>query len=167
MQSAQSIVDISSEPLTGANAKPTNGNPAIVDAFIDMYQQLNKDNLFLLRQVYRDDIAFRDPMHEVSGIDDLTRYFANMYLNVSHIEFNIKEVVVSHNNSQAALYWTMTYSHPKLNKGQYIQVEGMSQLKFDDKIYSHRDYFDLGQMLYEQVPFLGGLIGLLKNRAAK
>jgi hypothetical protein len=61
----------------------------------------------------------------------------------------------------------MTYSHPKLNKGQQIQVDGMSQLKFDDKIYAHRDYFDLGQMLYEQVPFLGGLIGLLKKRAAK
>ena len=167
MQSAQSIVDISSEPLTGANAKPTNGHPAIVDAFINMYQQLNKDNLHLLQQVYRDDIRFRDPMHQVSGIDDLTHYFANMYLNVTHIEFDIKEVVVSHNNSQAALYWTMAYSHPKLNKGQTIHVEGMSQLKFDDKIYSHRDYFDLGQMLYEQVPFLGGLIGLLKNRAAK
>jgi hypothetical protein len=61
----------------------------------------------------------------------------------------------------------MTYSHPKLNKGQSINVEGMSQLRFSDKIFAHRDYFDVGQMLYEQVPFLGGLIGLLKNRAGK
>lgn len=167
MQGAQSVVDTSTEPSNDVNTTSSHGHPAIVDAFINMYQQLNKDNLHLLQQVYRDDIGFRDPMHQVNGIDDLTRYFANMYLNVTHIEFDIKEVVVSHSNSQAALYWTMTYSHPKLNKGQHIQVEGMSQLKFDDKIYAHRDYFDLGQMLYEQVPFLGGLISLLKNRAAK
>ncbi|MGX9462309.1 nuclear transport factor 2 family protein [Shewanella sp. A14] len=144
-----------------------NGQPAVIDNFINMYQQLNKDNLYLLRQVYRDDIHFRDPMHQVSGIKALTQYFANMYLNVTHIKFDIKEVVVCNNNAQAALYWTMTYSHPKLNKGQLINVDGMSQLKFEDKIYSHRDYFDVGQMLYEQIPFLGGLIGILKKRAAK
>ncbi|MCU7372896.1 nuclear transport factor 2 family protein [Paucibacter sp. O1-1] len=104
MQGAQSVVDTSTEPLNGVNTSFGHDQPAIVDAFINMYQQLNKDNLHSLRQVYRDDIGFRDPMHQVNGIDDLTRYFANMYLNVTHIEFDIKEVVVSHNNSQAALY---------------------------------------------------------------
>ncbi len=167
MQAAQSIVDSSSPSLDTGNLTSVNDNPAIINAFIDMYQKLNKDNLFLLRQVYRDDIQFRDPIHQVNGIEALTRYFDNMYQNVTHIEFDIKEVVVSKHNDQAALYWTMSYSHPKLSKGQLINVEGMSQLKLDDKIYSHRDYFDLGQMLYEQIPFLGGLIGILKNRAAK
>ena len=166
MQGTKSVVD-TSEPSKSVNIMSSHGYPAVIDAFIDMYQKLNKDNLHLLRQVYRDDIGFRDPMHQVNGIDDLTRYFANMYLNVTHIEFDIKEVVVNHNNTQAALYWTMMYCHPKLKKGQLIHVDGMSQLKFDDKIYAHRDYFDLGQMLYEQVPFLGGLIGLLKNRASQ
>ena len=167
MQGAQSTVDTQSESLNADRSASVDGHPIIVDAFIDMYQQLNKDNLFLLRQVYRDDICFRDPMHHVEGIEALTDYFANMYQNVTHIEFDIKEVVISADKQQAALYWTMSYSHPKLSKGQLINVEGMSQLKFSDKIFSHRDYFDLGQMLYEQVPFLGGLIGLLKNRVTK
>jgi limonene-1,2-epoxide hydrolase len=167
MQGAQSTVDTQSESLNADRSASVNGHPIIVDAFIDMYQKLNKDNLFLLRQVYRDDICFRDPMHHVEGIEALTEYFANMYQNVTHIEFDIKEVVISADKQQAALYWTMSYSHPKLSKGQLINVEGMSQLKFSEKIFSHRDYFDLGQMLYEQVPFLGGLIGLLKNRVTK
>ncbi|MGK0408645.1 MAG: limonene-1,2-epoxide hydrolase [Shewanella psychromarinicola] len=167
MQGAPSIVDTQSEPFNPDSSASVNGHPAIIDAFIDMYQKLNKDNLSMLAQVYRDDIRFQDPLHKVEGIAPLTRYFANMYQNVTHIEFDIKEVVISANQQQAGLYWTMTYSHPKLNKGQNINVEGMSQLRFSDKIFAHRDYFDVGQMLYEQVPFLGGLIGLLKNRAGK
>lgn len=167
MQAARSVVDTSSTSFDKGASMSINDNPAIIDNFINIYQKLNKDNLFLLRQVYRDDIQFCDPMHHVSGLEPLTQYFANMYLNVSHIEFDIKEVVVSKDNHQAALYWTMSYSHPKLRKGQLINVDGMSQLKFDELIYSHRDYFDVGQMLYEQIPILGGFIGLIKNRAAK
>ncbi|GIU05418.1 nuclear transport factor 2 family protein [Shewanella glacialipiscicola] len=147
--------------INSAVIKP---NP-LVDNFIELYQALNKNNLHLLGQVYGDDIIFTDPMHQISGLESLTQYFAKLYENVQHIQFEIKEVQQS--DGQASLFWQMQYRHPKLNKGQLIRVDGMSQLKFNDKIYFHRDYFDLGQMLYEQVPFVGGLIRLLKTRAAK
>ncbi|SIQ47028.1 SnoaL-like domain-containing protein [Shewanella morhuae] len=147
--------------INSAVIKP---NP-LVDNFIELYQALNKNNLHLLGQVYGDDIIFTDPMHQISGLESLTQYFAKLYENVQHIQFEIKEVQQS--DSQASLFWQMQYRHPKLNKGQLIRVDGMSQLKFNDKIYFHRDYFDLGQMLYEQVPCVGGLIRLLKMRAAK
>lgn len=147
--------------INSAVIKP---NP-LVDNFIELYQALNKNNLHLLVQVYGNDIIFTDPMHQISGLESLTQYFAKLYENVQHIQFEIKEVQQS--DSQASLFWQMQYRHPKLNKGQLISVDGMSQLKFNDKIYFHRDYFDLGQMLYEQVPCVGGLIRLLKTRAAK
>lgn len=147
--------------INSAVIKP---NP-LVDNFIELYQALNKNNLHLLGQVYGDDIIFTDPMHQISGLESLTQYFAKLYENVQHIQFEIKEVQQS--DSQASLFWQMQYRHPKLNKGQLIRVDGMSQLKFNDKIYFHRDYFDLGQMLYEQVPCVGGVIRLLKTRAAK
>lgn len=147
--------------INSAVIKP---NP-LVDNFIELYQALNKNNLHLLGQVYGDDIIFTDPMHQISGLESLTQYFAKLYENVQHIQFEIKEVQQS--DSQASLFWQMQYRHPKLNKGQLISVDGMSQLKFNDKIYFHRDYFDLGQMLYEQVPCVGGVIRLLKTRAAK
>lgn len=147
--------------INSAVIKP---NP-LVDNFIELYQALNKNNLHLLGQVYGDDIIFTDPMHQISGLESLTQYFAKLYENVQHIQFEIKEVQQS--DGQASLFWQMQYRHPKLNKGQLIRVDGMSQLKFNDKIYFHRDYFDLGQMLYEQVPCVGELIRLLKTRAAK
>ncbi|MDR6962877.1 nuclear transport factor 2 family protein [Shewanella putrefaciens] len=137
----------------------------LVDNFIQLYQALNKDNLHLLERVYDDKIIFADPMHQIIGLPALTQYFAKLYKNVQHIQFDIKEV--QQNNSQAALFWQMQYSHPKLNKGETIFVDGMSQLRFNEKIFFHRDYFDLGQMLYEHLPCMGGLIRLLKDRAAK
>ena len=81
------------------------------------------------------------------------------------LSFEIKEVL--QDDTQASLFWQMQYRHPKLNKGEIVRVDGMSQLKFHQRIYFHRDYFDLGQMLYEHLPCMGGLIRLLKDRAAK
>jgi hypothetical protein len=46
-------------------------------------------------------------------------------------------------------------------------VQGSSHLKgVGDKVVYHRDYLDLGAMLYEQLPLLGRVIRSLKNRAA-
>jgi hypothetical protein len=43
-------------------------------------------------------------------------------------------------------------------------VDGFSQISFEDnKVKHHRDYFDLGSMLYEQIPVLGLLIKKIKS----
>jgi limonene-1,2-epoxide hydrolase len=145
-------------------ALPNDKTPEIVGLFIQLYQKLNKDNLQKLTEVYSSDVHFQDPLHQVDGMAALTEYFANLYQNITHIEFDIHQIVLSECQHQAALYWVMSYSHPKLNKGQTIHVDGSSLLKFNDKIYFHRDYFDAGQMLYQHVPLLGGLINLIKKR---
>jgi hypothetical protein len=56
----------------------------------------------------------------------------------------------------------MKYAHPKLNKGRIITIEGASLIRFNDKVYYHRDYFDGGQLLYEHIPVMGKLIQTLK-----
>jgi len=59
----------------------------------------------------------------------------------------------------------MTYRHPRLNGGKDISVQGASRLEFrDGKVIQHRDFFDAGELLYEQVPVLRNVIGLLKRR---
>ena len=59
----------------------------------------------------------------------------------------------------------MTYSHKQLNSGKPITVEGHSFIMGDDsKVTYHRDYVDLGQMLYEHIPVLGRLIQWVKKR---
>ncbi len=60
----------------------------------------------------------------------------------------------------------MTFSHPRLRGSAPVTVEGATRLEFDEtgKVCLHRDYFDLGAMLYEQLPLLGSVVRTIKGR---
>lgn len=138
-------------------------NPVWLDNFINIYQSLAIDNLASLAQLYHQDITFEDPLHVINGFSDLAAYFDNLYLHVTRCDFVIDQVI--HTGNQAGIYWTMTYVHQHLNSGEAITVQGHSLIMGDnDKVVYHRDYIDLGQMLYENVPVLGAIIRWLKRR---
>ncbi len=138
---------------------------ATLDRFINVYQTLNKDNLQLLDDIYHPDIQFADPLHAVNGLEALRDYFKNLYANVISCEFVIENTYSKEEN--AFIYWTMQYRHPKRKKGQAIAVEGHSRLKFnDDKMIEHRDYFDVGAMLYRHIPVLGSAVKFIDKRAS-
>lgn len=139
-------------------------NP-LIDNFCTLYQSLNKDNLGRLTEVYSDEVVFIDPMHQVNGIDSLSKYFANLYENMDHCHFHINHVIEQ--EGQACIVWRMEYSHQKIKNGERISVDGASHLQFSEKIDIHRDYLDLGQMLYEQLPLLGSVIKKIKKRACQ
>ena len=136
--------------------------------FINTYQKLDKTNLSLLNNIYHQDVMFQDPIHQVEGLGNLNQYFQHLYSNLITCEFVIDEVVAGEESSSAAIYWTMSYQHQKLNGGKTVYVQGNSLLKMaDDKVIYHRDYLDLGSMLYEQIPVLGKFIKLIKRKAAQ
>jgi hypothetical protein len=142
----------------------TTEQPLWLAKFVDSYQQLSIDNLQLLAGIYHQDIVFIDPMHQLKGFDNLKNYFDNLYRQLSYCEFNIEQVITQ--ADEAAIYWQMSYQHPQLNSGKMVSVQGSSHLKgVGDKVIYHRDYLDLGAMLYEQLPLLGRVIHWLKNRA--
>ncbi|WP_298943356.1 nuclear transport factor 2 family protein [uncultured Psychromonas sp.] len=143
-----------------------NNEPDWLNEFTSVYQKLNTDNLALLNSIYHQEITFIDPIHEIKGLDELQQYFQGLYQNLESCQFIISEVISQPN--QAAIYWKMTYQHPKLNKGNEVSVFGSSHLKAKEgKVIYHRDFLDLGSMLYEQLPVLGKVIRLIKSKAAK
>ncbi|KPZ65910.1 SnoaL-like domain protein [Pseudoalteromonas sp. P1-16-1b] len=139
-------------------------NQLPVDKFVEIYQKLDKDNLELLTEIYAQNIHFIDPLHEINGLEDLRRYFRGLYSNVKYCRFDITDSFTSDNN--AFVYWTMHYSHPKLNAGNTISVQGHSKLVFEGaKIIKHRDYFNAGELLYKHIPLLGNIINFIDKRA--
>jgi hypothetical protein len=49
-----------------------------------------------------------------------------------------------------------------------ITLDGTTQLGVDgDIIIYHKDYYDLGEMVYEHVPILGFIIKKIKGKLAK
>jgi hypothetical protein len=144
----------------------TASSPLWLKNFVKVYQELCIDNLNLLETIYHKDVVFVDPIHKVEGFDNLYHYFEGLYQNLACCDFVIEQVIVQ--NSQAAIYWKMTYQHTKLNKGKAVTIVGNSHIKGEgNKVIYHRDYLDLGAMLYEQLPILGKFIVWIKKQAAK
>ena len=134
----------------------------IVENFCLYYKEFNQDSIAGLDSIYDQNAVFEDPIGKVKGLNDLKRHFSKMMSNVSYCRFEITDVVA--NDCQAFITWTMSFAHPKLNGHKEITVTGVSEIKFDERITYHRDYFDVGSMFYEQVPILKTIIQALKKR---
>ncbi|MDA0147280.1 nuclear transport factor 2 family protein [Vibrio sp. LaRot3] len=134
-----------------------------VVAVSELYKQLDGEHLHLLEDIYHSDVVFEDAAHRIEGRESLYRYFENLYQNVHSCVFHISETHQSGN--KGFIVWVMDLQHPKLNAGRAISVHGVTHLTFaDQKVIHHRDYFDLGEMLYEQLPLLGSVVRAIKRR---
>lgn len=132
------------------------------DKVIRIYESLGKGSLDQLYELYSNDVYFEDPVHAIQGISALKSYFEKLFANVEKCHFKFHNSVSE--NHKLCLYWTMTLQHKSLNGGKKIFVEGTSFLKIRDaKVYYHRDYFDMGNMLYENIPLLSAVVRQIKK----
>ncbi len=139
------------------------GSPAVVDRFQQLFHDLRADNLELLADVYAPDVVFEDPLHRVEGLSALSEYFAKMYEGVAAIDFDFHDVL--ENDGQAMLTWTMRMTHKRLRPGEELALPGASHVRHDaDRITWHRDYFDVGAMIYERLPVVGALVRAVRAR---
>ena len=134
----------------------------VLENFCQFYRVLDERPLSELELIYSDDIEFCDPVHCIHGMEDFRRYFEHLMQKVNHCRFDIDQV--NEVGEQAFINWTMHFQHPALKRGDMISVDGLSHLKYDVKVYYHRDYFDLGAMLYENIPLLGRFVKGVKKR---
>lgn len=138
--------------------------PMVIDHFCQLFNELDKGNLGKLQQVYSEDVRFQDPFGRVEGLDGLTEYFAGAYRNVISCRFRFGEPVIQ--RGHCAIPWVMELRHKRIRRGQMVAVEGISHLDIrDGRVCYHRDYFDAGQLLYENLPLLGGLIRRIREHA--
>tara|TARA_B100000780_G_scaffold265762_1_gene221436 strand:- start:474 stop:899 length:426 start_codon:yes stop_codon:yes gene_type:complete len=137
-------------------------NP-IIEKLFAYYQEFSQESIDRLGEIYHQDTVFEDPIgKKIEGLSQLKNHFSKMMSNVTYCRFDITNVVVD--ESQGFISWSMMFAHPKLNNYQEITVIGVSHIKFTDRITYQRDYFDLGNMFYEQVPILKKVIKMLKKR---
>ncbi|OLQ71260.1 transcriptional regulator [Photobacterium proteolyticum] len=129
--------------------------------FVETYNQLTKHNLTELEELYHSDVIFEDPAHKMVGWPNLHDYFTRLFRTVNECQFEVHDTLSSQN--KAYIEWTMTFSHPRIAGGKPRSVRGCSRLEYkDNRVIYHRDYFDMGEMLYEGVPILGSVIRRIK-----
>lgn len=134
----------------------------VVERFKQIYSGLTVRSLGLLNELYSEDIEFQDPFRRIAGLPALRRYFTELYTHVESCSFTFEEDI--RQGDRAVLIWTMQLNHPRLNAGAVVIVSGSTLIRFQDKVSYHRDYFDAGAMVYEQLPLIGMLIRTIKGR---
>lgn len=129
--------------------------------FKSVYKNLNADNVPIVEAIYEEGVIFIDPFHEIKGVRNLVPYFEKLYRNIESCKFDfLNEYSLE---SSAMITWIMTFSHKSLGKKQIV-VPGSTEIHFNEKIYYHRDYFDAGKMVYENVPLVGPAVNYIKRK---
>ena len=137
----------------------------IMQRFEHFYRHLSEQSLKNIAEVYDRDVTFVDPVAQHNGLTELKTYFEGLLMKCQSCSFDICSNALVGNAGYVG--WSMTFTHPQLNSGEEIRVEGFSLIKLaEDRIVHQRDYYDMGAMIYEQVPLLGRVIIWLRTRLA-
>ncbi|MFQ3206734.1 MAG: hypothetical protein ACI9IT_000874, partial [Glaciecola sp.] len=147
-----------------------------ITKFESFYTDLASMKIEELADLYSKDVTFVDPIAAHSGITAVEAYFTKLLHNAKYCSFTIHSIeqtisIPTDSESKSTtdgsgylVTWKMSFTSARINKGQPIHVDGVSQLKIkNNKITYHRDYYDLGQMIYENIPLLGRLIKRIKR----
>lgn len=133
--------------------------------FKQLYKKFDQETIRNLPDIYSPQINFKDPIHQLHGIPELSRYFAGFCSDELRCEFDIHNEVVSHD--QAFFQWKMRYQHPNLASGKPLTLDGGTLIKFDSHITYHEDFYDMGAMIYQHVPVLGWAVKKVNARIAQ
>ena len=147
-------------------------NPSLIPAkntldlelFKRLYSHFDQTNGDELMALYRQDVFFKDPIHELTGQAALTDYFTTFRRPGVSCRFEFINQVVG--ADQAFLHWKMHYQHPALQQGAALTLEGATLIKFTTQVFFHQDFYDMGAMIYQHVPLLGWAVNKINTRIA-
>lgn len=133
-----------------------------------LFNNFNSDTMHLADDFYDPDVVFRDPIVELRGRDSLKAYYVDMYKNVTSIRFDFSGGIEK--NEEVVVFWTMELRAKGLKGGERVLLDGTSHIRYggeSGKVIYHRDYFDMGAFVYENIPVLGPIVRYTKKRLSK
>lgn len=136
-----------------------------IERFKKLFNRMSSNDLGALSEVYHPDITFTDPFVMMRGLEELAEYFEGAYQNVIECRFEFSDDIGA--GEDVCLPWIMKLRHKRIRRGELIAVDGITRLHLEDGLVkTHRDYFDAGQLLYENLPVLGSAVRWLRKHAA-
>ena len=134
-----------------------------IEQFLMFYTDLESMKVEHLKNIYSKDVVFIDPIAHHKGLAAVEAYFSKLLKNAKFCVFTIHNTSATE-DAGYVINWTMRFTSSRINKGKPVSVDGITVLQLsDDIIVHHRDYYDLGQMVYEHVPLLGSIIKRIKR----
>jgi ketosteroid isomerase-like protein len=135
-----------------------------LDKLIHFFESISQENTVDLKQIYTEDVFFKDPFNEVNGIQHVITIFDHMFHQLDQPRF----VVTTHvsQGDQAFLTWDFLFKMKRFNRNEQC-IRGASHIRFtaDGRVSYHRDYWDVAEELYEKLPLIGSVMRGLKKMA--
>ncbi len=132
---------------------------------VAFWETMSRESLTGIASVYAEDVKFRDPFNDITGIEKLRHICEDMFVRLEAPTFKILDTVEQ--GDQAFLTWDFTFRIKTLKPQLTRTIHGGSHLTFspDGRVAVHRDYWDAAGELYEQLPVVGSLMRFIKKRA--
>ena len=128
------------------------------------WENLTRERVDALGEVYAPDAYFRDPFNEVRGTAELQRVFDHMYDSLDEPRFTITETLLE--GDAAVLIWDFSFRVKKWKPEVTQAIHGLSHVRFgpDGRVTYHRDYWDAAGELYAKLPLVGPLMRYLARK---
>lgn len=132
----------------------------IVEAYKERFQNVEAGLGANLGALYTEDVQFEDPVTRADGLDALRAYLDHFAEQSGGARFEMEGELVA--PGEAAIFWRMVFPGKDDEPGR--SFPGVSRIFFRDRIHAERDYFDLGEAVYERVPVVGWMVRRVKGR---
>ena len=136
-----------------------------LDALCEYFERLSANNLGELDTYYATDAWFKDPFHEVTGVDAIRAILRHTFNKLPGARFRVIRRFPGV-EGHAVILWEMDFTMPVTR--QPTTIRGATHLTFnaDGKVTLHRDYWDAAEELYARLPVLKWLMRALARQAA-
>ena len=129
--------------------------------YIRLFEELSMEQLEGIEDFISNNIQFKDPFNELSGLDDFRRLLVKTLNDVKDPKFTVIHRAWS--KDILFLRWSFQGEIKGLN---HWNVEGMSEILFDEQglVCQHIDHWDASEQFYAKLPLIGTIIRLIRRQ---
>jgi hypothetical protein len=121
----------------------------------------------LTATVYAPQGYLNDTLVGIDGADRIEAYFSHTMERARLLKVEFLERAPA--GTDWYVRWRMTVAADGLNGGQEVITYGVTQFRFDadGRVLIHKDFWDSGTGLYEQLPVIGGAVRRVRGAVEK
>ena len=131
------------------------------ELYIRLFEELSLERLTGIETFVSEDIKFKDPFNDLSGIKSFRSMLVKILDDVEGLNFRVIHRAWS--GEVLFLRWSFEGEVRGLDKWK---VEGVSEISFDEQglVCHHVDHWDAAEQFFEKIPVVGNILRLIRYR---
>jgi hypothetical protein len=153
-------------PLAVSYAPDSAGQQAVFERLQAYFTNMSADSVReQTALVYAPEAYLNDTLVGIDGADRIEAYFSHTMQDTRVL--NVRFLDRAWTGIDCFVRWEMRVEHDALAGGEPVLSYGVTQFRFDreGRVLLHKDFWDSGTGLYEQLPVLGGILGRIRAAA--